>query len=135
MAQARSVDRRSVEIGIIRIDDALLVTGQLRLGLGEQAVDQRLHIAGRFLAQQIERAEAAVFGRERVGIEPFLVDVGEEVVARIDLVRQERGVHAPFAEAHRGRFGRAFAGAAILQQHLDPALVVALVRGGGCGHR
>src|SRR5690606_9545497 len=66
-----------------------------------QVSDKRFDIRGRFLAQDVERAETRELGRDRVLANPLAVDVGEEVVAWVDFRIEGGSIDTPGAEFHR----------------------------------
>ena len=129
-SQTRRFDRVGIEIGLVGIDDALFVGREGGGVLRREIVHDRLDIGGALFAEQGEGPQTAEFGRQRVGVDPALVGIGVEVVARLDVGGEQGRIEAPGAEAHRrqgGTFGLAFG-----QQHFDAVLMgVGIVIGEG----
>lgn len=120
-SQTRCLDRGGVEEGAIGMENAALVTGKGSGVLGRKFVHQRLDVSRALFAEQGEGADPAEFGRQRIGVDPRLVGIGVEIVARLDVGGKVGRIEAPLAEAHGRQGGRI--GVAALQEAVEAVLV------------
>jgi hypothetical protein len=131
--KAGGFDGIGIEEGAIGVENALFVARKGGGILCGEFIHQRLDVIGALLAQQGEGADAAEFRRERIGVDPRLVGIGVEVIARLDVGGEIGGIEAPGAEAD----GRQGGGGGLGALEGFGALVMRVVIGqrGGGGER